>query len=71
ADYEAIAKAQAEGLSYRVEFTLDDHTPFVSYVIPSMNYVTIGDYTCEISDLNAQLGHLFEGLEVRESIIYN
>lgn len=71
ADYEAIAKAQSEGLSYRVEFMLDDHTSFVSYVIPSMNYVTIGDYTCTVENLDEQVGHLFEGLEAPESIIYN
>lgn len=70
-DYEAIAKAQTEGLSYRVDFTLDDHTTFTSYIIPSMNYVTIGDYTCILEDLDDQIGSYFEGLEASENIIYN
>lgn len=70
-DYEAIAKAQTEGLSYRVEFSLDDHTTFTSYIIPSMNYITIGDYTCVLEDLDDQIGSYFEGLEASESITYN
>lgn len=70
-DYEAIAKAQSEGKSYRVEFTLEDQTTFTSYVIPSMNYITIGDYTCVLEDFNAQVGSYFENLVASENIIYN
>lgn len=71
ADYEAIANAQYEGKSYRVEFMLDDYTTFTSFVIPSMNYITIGDYTCIIEDFDAQIGSYFENLVVSENIIYN
>lgn len=70
-DHEAIAKAQSEGLSYLVEFTLEDHTVFQSYIIPSMNYVSIGDYTCTIENLEEQMGSYFEGLVASENIIYN
>lgn len=69
--HEAIAKAQSEGLSYQLVFTLEDYTTFTSYVIPSLGYVTIGDYTCELEGFESILGADFEGLEVRENIIMN
>lgn len=71
ADYEAIAAAQSEEKSYRVVFTLEDNTSFTSYVIPSMNYFTIGDYTCTLDGLNEKIGGLFENLEASEPIIMN
>ena len=70
-DYEAIAKAQAEGQSYQLVFTLEDHTSFTSYVIPSMGYVTIGDYTCVLEDLDTQIGEFFKDLTMPENIIMN
>ena len=41
-NYEQISKAQAEGFSYLVSFTLADHSNYLSYIIPSLGYVTVG-----------------------------
>ncbi len=70
-DYETIGKAQAEGDSYQLIFTLEDSTRFTSYVIPSLGYITIGDYTCIVEDLEEKIGHFFENLVVNEPIIMN
>lgn len=70
-EFEAIGKAQVDGDSFMLEFMLEDNTTFTSYIIPSMNYITIGDYTCVVEDLEATVGSYFENLEVSEDIIYN
>lgn len=70
-EHEAIAKAQAEELGYLVEFTLEDYTTFKSYIIPTMNYITIGDYTCVVEDLETKVGTYFENLQIPEDIIMN
>lgn len=70
-DYEAIAKAQSEDNSYKLVFTLEDHTLFSSYVIPSLGYVTIGDYTCKIENFETLMGDLFKDLVATEKVIMN
>ena len=60
---EAIASAQANGESFMVAFALDDWTEVSFYVMPSLNLVTVGDYTCTVESLNEQVGYIFEGLE--------
>lgn len=62
AQYEAIANAQGQGESYQVSFVLRDGSKVGHYVIPSMNYVTVGDYTCVSENLNEQIGSFFEDL---------
>ncbi|MGL5677525.1 MAG: hypothetical protein ACRDDX_14035 [Cellulosilyticaceae bacterium] len=71
AGHAAIAKAQSEDKSYMLTFMLEDNTLFTSYIIPSMNYITIGDYTCELEGFNEQFGDFFKDLVVPENIIMN
>jgi len=63
-DYQQIAKAQKNGLSYRLSFNLSDGTKYWLYVIPSLDIAMLGDgrYTLPDSFSN-QFGTLFDGLE--------
>lgn len=67
-DYEKMARAQSEGKSYKISLVLKDGTVVESYVILSMNYISVGDYTCTLENLNEKIGSLFEGLTASGSV---
>ncbi len=69
-NYEAIANAQSTGKSYKISFVLEDGTKVENYIIPSMGYVSIGDYTCTSETLQQQVSDIFEGL-VQENLPFN
>lgn len=60
--FEALANAQSEGHSYLVSFILKDGTTVTNYVIPSLNYVSIGDYTCTSPTLGTTISQYFKDL---------
>lgn len=61
--FEQIAQAQSNGESYLVKFIFEDGSETKMYMIPSLNYVSIGDYTCTDATLNENIGDLFNGLQ--------
>lgn len=61
--FEQIAEAQSKGESYLVKFILEDGTETDMYIIPSLNNVSIGDYSCTDETLNQNIGDLFQGIQ--------
>ena len=63
-EYQQISKAQKEGKSYQLFFSLSDGTLYRMYVIPSLNIAMIGDgrYTLPENFIN-DFGQLFDGLK--------
>ncbi|WP_296628748.1 hypothetical protein, partial [uncultured Negativibacillus sp.] len=62
-DYQQIAKAQNEGQSYQLFFSLNDGTIYHLYVIPSLEIAMIGDGRYVLPESFAEdFGSLFEGL---------
>ena len=62
-DYQQIARAQTEGDSYQLLFSLNDGTTYRLYVIPSLGIIMIGDdrYTLPESFADT-FGGVFDGL---------
>lgn len=62
-EFQQIAEAQSNGQSYLVKYIFEDGSETKMYVIPSLNYVSIGDYGCIDATLNQNIGDLFSGLQ--------
>lgn len=62
-EYETIARAQNEGKSFLLSFTLKDGTSFRMYIIPSLKIAMIGDNKYKLPDnFTSDYVKIFDGL---------
>lgn len=62
-EYQQISKAQNEGQSYQLFFSLNDGTVYHLYVVPSLGIAMIGDNRYALPESFAEnFGHLFNNL---------
>lgn len=67
-EFEAIAKSQTNGESFKIILTLKDETTFEFYIIPNLNVVMVGDNRYEIpKEFSNDLKEYFKDYKVTTS----